>query len=234
MRIVRRVETWFPSGESKMGSGFFIREGHVLTCAHVVMDDSRIRAKRVRITNHLGTEHEGAIVKVVENLDLALLSDPSERGKAPRIGDDSPRLGEHVVFAGQPAGVARLSIFPGTISAVGPGLLKGSVPDWIQIAGMVNSGNSGGPLVRADGSEVVGVIAAKNVPLLREIDALIADTEKIPQFPREVALGRIDVSGFVNTTIQVIHQLASVLRLVQVGTGWAVPIRHARSSGLLE
>ena len=92
----------------------------------------------------------------------------------------------------------------------------------VQIAGMINNGNSGGPLLDANGA-ILGVITAKYVPLLREIDRLRQDLEKIPQFPRDVAIGQIDFSAFVNLTIKSMWQIAAVLRLVQVGTGWVVP-----------
>jgi hypothetical protein len=70
------------------------------------------------------------------------------------------------------------------------------------------------------------MVTAKYVPLLQEIDRLTLALAAIPQFPRDVVIGTIDFSAFVNVTIKSMWQLGAVLRLVQVGTGWAVPAKY--------
>jgi hypothetical protein len=105
----------------------------------------------------------------------------------------------------------------------------------IQLAGMINVGNSGGPVLQADTQQVVGVITAKNVPLLQEIDRLSAFLDAVPQVPTgNVGISGIDFGRFFNLTIQSTYQLAAVLRLVQVGTGWAIPVTHISEQKLLE
>ena len=94
----------------------------------------------------------------------------------------------------------------------------------IQINGMINAGNSGGPLLNSHG-EVIGVITAKFVPLLVEVDKLLEILKQIPQFPSEVVIGQIDFSKFVNLMIQALSTISGSLRLVQVGTGYAVPTK---------
>jgi S1-C subfamily serine protease len=111
------------------------------------------------------------------------------------------------------------------VSAVGQGLIAYPRCDIIQVAGMINNGNSGGPLLDSTGV-LLGVITAKYVPLLQEVDKLRKDLESIPQFARGVVIDKIDFSAFVNLTIKAMWQLAAVLRLVQVGTGWAVPTKY--------
>jgi S1-C subfamily serine protease len=101
----------------------------------------------------------------------------------------------------------------------------------IQIAGMINNGNSGGPLIDVVSRAVVGMVTAKYVPLLMEIEQLARGLKEIPQFPSSVGLGDIDFAKFVNLTVQSMWQLAAVLRLVQVGTGWAVPARYFPRKG---
>jgi hypothetical protein len=135
-----------------------------------------------------------------------------------------PSEGEQIIFAGSPQGVNRSSVFPGMVSAVGANLVTAPKCEVIQLAGMINNGNSGGPVLDVNGM-VLGVITAKYVPLLREIDKLTTELQQIPQFPSNVGLGGVDFSAFVNVTIKAIWQTAAVLRLVQVGTGWAVPAK---------
>jgi S1-C subfamily serine protease len=222
MRIVRSLEAHFANGPSKTGSGFIApARGRLLTCAHVVTDDQGRRAGRILVRTREGGRYEARVLTADESVDLACI-ETDEPVEVPRDRGALPEVGEQVVFAGLPQGVARLSAFPGMVSAVGAGLLRRPACDLIQIAGMINNGNSGGPLLDAEGA-VLGVITAKYVPLLMEIDKLSRNLAEIPQFPSEVGIGRVDFSAFVNSTIIWTRQLAEVLRLVQVGTGWAVP-----------
>lgn len=222
MRIVRSLEVHFGSGPSKTGSAFLAPvAGTLLTCAHVVLNDQGQRADRVVVKAPTGERYETKVAAVEGSVDLACV-EANENTEPTAIRLEMPEVGEQVIFAGSPQGVSRSSVFPGMVSAVGQGLTSFPRCDLIQLAGMINNGNSGGPLLDANGA-VLGVVTAKYVPLLREIDSLRQDLEKIPQFPRDVAIGQIDFSAFVNLTIKSMWQISAVLRLVQVGTGWAVP-----------
>ena len=228
--MVRMIEAIFPSGPSKSASAFLAPAADpLITCAHIVANEQGQRASRVFVSGNGIKRYEAELVSVDESYDLASLK--IGEGKQPSKGSSElPEVGEQVIFAGQPAGVAKLSVFPGMTSAAGPGLLSKPSCDLIQIAGMVNNGNSGGPLVNAEG-KILGVITAKYVPLLREIDQLTAHLANIPQFPRDVVLGQVDFSAFVNVTIKSMWQLGAVLRLVQVGIGWAVPAKYLSKVG---
>jgi len=128
-----------------------------------------------------------------------------------------------LVFAGLPVGVTGPSVFFGILSARGKGLITQPKCELLQINGMINLGNSGGPVFKSGSKSVIGVVTAKFVPLLREIDKLNEILKSIPQFPSEVAVGQIDFSKFVNLMIQALRSISGSLRLVQVGTGYAVP-----------
>lgn len=230
IRIVRGLQVSFLTGEEKFGSAFLApATGRLLTCAHVVLNDQGQRASKVRVTCPDRANYETVIDQVNSDYDLATLH-TNEDKRLPVGCKSLPELGDLLIFAGSPQGVRVSSIFPGMVSAVGAGLLSRPRCDLIQIAGMINNGNSGGPLLNEAG-EVVGIITSKYVPLLIEIDKLRNELEKIPQFPSEVAVGSIDFAKFVNMTIQSISQLSAVLRLVQVGTGWAVPVQYFNSVG---
>jgi len=224
MRIVRSLEIQFATGPSKSGSAFLAPvSGKLLTCAHVVIDDQRRHANRIFVRAPGGASYKARVLAVDESVDLACI-EASETEAPSNARDDLPEVGEQIVFAGSPQGVVRSSVFPGMVSAVGPGLISFPRCEVVQVAGMINNGNSGGPLLDSNGA-ILGVITAKYVPLLQEIDKLRQDLEKIPQFPRDVAIGQIDFSAFVNLTIKSMWQMAAVLRHVQVGTGWAVPTK---------
>ncbi len=234
LRIARRLEVEFPGGPAGSGSGFRAGpRGRIITCHHVVVNEQGQRARTIRVLDSAGRRHDATIALLDERHDLAALNCPDDTD-APRLGgDELPVPGEALVFAGQPDGVRRLSAFPGMVSQSGPELGPRGRCDHIQIAGMINNGNSGGPLLRADTCEVLGVVTAKYVPLLQEIEEMRTTLKSVPQFPSSVDVGGIDFSRFVNSNVAALTQLASVLRLVQVGTGWAVPVKYLRESSMV-
>jgi len=144
---------------SSTGTGVVIvDDGTILTNLHVVQG-----AKRIRVTFHEGLETEAAVVGVRAEHDLAVL-------KAAKIPDDlfpatmrstaDLRIGDEVVAVGFPFGIG-----PSASSGVVSGLkreyrtLSGArlLTNLIQFDAAANPGNSGGPLVTADG-EVVGIV----------------------------------------------------------------------------
>ena len=159
-----------------------------------------------------------------EKFDLARLEAAAETDSCDS-DIDLPEPGAPLVFAGLPQGLSVPSVFPGMVSAIGVGLVRAPKCELIQIAGMVNNGNSGGPLLHSETGRVLGVVTAKYVPLLEAIDRMVDSLEAIPQFPSEVEVQKIDFGRFVNMTVRGLWQVAAVLRLVQVGTGWAVPAK---------
>lgn len=218
LRIIRNVKATFSDGSQKIGSGFVgLDSNTVITCAHVVSEIGQ------SLTELRVGSYEASILDIFPDKDLAILR--CSDAETCKIGDSSGLVvGNQVIFAGIPSGVNVPSVFYGIISARGEALVEFPRCELIQINGMINSGNSGGPIFKAGSTEVVGVITAKFVPLLKEIDNLRNILKRIPQFLSEVAVGQIDFSKFVNLTMQALRSISGSLRLVQVGTGYAVPI----------
>lgn len=231
MRIVRTVQVDFPSGPPRTASAFALRAGRLITCAHVVRNESGQAANRVLVRWSGGTQYEAKVSSISDTYDLACLESSAER-EAIDVDTALPIPGRPVVFAGQPQGVAVPSAFPGMVSVVGDGLIRAPRCELIQVAGMINNGNSGGPLLDAATGRLLGVITAKYVPLLQEIDKMVRAFEQIPQFPSSVGVQGIDFAKFVNLMVQSLWQLGAVLRLVQVGTGWAVPAKYFAQVGV--
>jgi serine protease Do len=133
------------------GSGFFVsEEGHVLTNAHVVVDCSEVYVDGVR----------AMLVDTSSDFDLALLQTSDLQAKSVAVfSASSAMLNSDVTTVGYPyAGLlGGMNVTRGAISS-----LKGLAGDdkTFQITAPVQSGNSGGPVLAADG-EVVGVIVSK-------------------------------------------------------------------------
>ncbi len=143
-----------------IGSGVVIVDsGIILTNMHVVAG-----ADRILVEFEDGFETEASVIGVRPEHDLAVL-------KAAKIPDDLPAatlrstadlaVGDEVVAVGFPFGIG-----PSVSAGVVSGLRREyharggkSLTNLIQFDAAVNPGNSGGPLVTADG-EVVGIVTA--------------------------------------------------------------------------
>lgn len=230
IRIVRSLEVHFPTGPQQSGSAFLAPAANrLLTCAHVVINEDGQLANRIVVISPSGTRYESTNLSVDRAQDLASIevSETEAPSTAQKI---LPEIGDEVIFAGLPRGVKRPSVFPGMISAVGANLISQPRGEMIQIAGMINNGNSGGPLLDSEGA-VVGMITAKYVPLLIEIDKLRDTIKGAPDVPGGVYIMGVDFGKFFGFTMQSLEQLAAVLRLVQVGTGWAIPAKFFSKVG---
>ena len=233
-RIFRHVKATFADGSRNEASGFVaVEPGLVVTCAHVVSKDDGTRATHIQVLDTSGRCFDATLREVEASVDLATLQTADTDRPGVLSTDELPSLGENLIYAGQPIGTSRAGIFSGIVSVTGPGLLTNPPCDLIQINGMINNGNSGGPVLVAGETRIIGTVTAKYVPLLQEIDRLRDVLKDIPQIPRDVGIGQIDFAGFFNLTIRSLHRVSAVLRLVQVGTGWAVPARYLGERRLL-
>ncbi len=153
------------------GSGFIYKlddkYAYIMTNHHVVSGGN----KWTIITN-TDEEIEGKVLGSDEYLDLAVIRvDKKSYMSAATIGNDSNiKLGDTVFTIGSPVGYEyRGTVTNGIISGLNR-LVEVSVNsvniDWvmevIQTNAAVNPGNSGGPLINANG-EVIGVISMKFV-----------------------------------------------------------------------
>jgi serine protease Do len=154
------------------GSGFVISsDGYVLTCAHVVtgVNDATIWVEGVR--------YPCRVLNSNTNLDLALLKVDGDHPPFHPMRLESGKdysLGESVYTMGFP-----LVDVLGTSPRLNNGLISAKVgmsddTNFVQVSVPIQPGNSGGPLLNADG-QVIGVVSSTLNPmgiLLRTGNAL--------------------------------------------------------------
>ena len=135
-----------------LGSGFIISsDGYILTNAHVVDDADKIT---VRLPDQ--QEYAAKVVGKDKRTDIALIKIDAKNLPIAPIGDsDKIQVGEWVLAIGEPFGLDH-SATHGIVSALGRDLPDESYVPFIQTDAPVNPGNSGGPLIGANG-KVIGI-----------------------------------------------------------------------------
>lgn len=144
-----------------LGSGFIISsDGYILTNDHVAGNATKIS---VTLTN--GETVEAKLIGSDRNSDVALLKiDKSDLTYAQLGNSDDVIIGEWVIALGNPFGLFEINDKPtvtvGVVSATDMKINASDAnrvyKDMIQTDASINSGNSGGPLLNADG-EVIGM-----------------------------------------------------------------------------
>jgi len=144
----------------ELGSGYIISpDGYILTNDHVAGNATKIS---VTMTN--GETIEAKLIGSDKNSDVALLKIDKSNLEYVKLGNsDDVIIGEWVIALGNPFGLFEINDKPTvTVGVVSAKDMKVNAEgnrvykDMIQTDASINAGNSGGPLVNAEG-EVIGM-----------------------------------------------------------------------------
>jgi len=214
-------------------SGYIVTNAHVVACAkriEVVLPGSAIDVSPIRsLADGRGRALEARVVGVAREVDLALLQVDATGLPALPIADyDALRQGDLVFAFGSPEGL-RNSVSMGVVSA------GARQPDadhpmvYIQTDAPINHGNSGGPLVNANG-ELVGI----NTFIVSESGGSVGLGFAIPSTIVSVASQQLRRFGHlhqgeIGANLQTINpDLARGLGLKQ---DWGVIVSDVKSGG---
>ena len=168
-----KVNTFFGGTSTSEGSGSGIivsSDGYILTNNHVVNSTSsssyyeitEATSVKVKLYND-ETEYEAKIIGSDIQTDLAVIKIDKTGLTAAKLGDsDAVQVGEFAMAIGNPLGL-QSSISGGIVSAKNREVHDsetGVTYNLIQTDAAINSGNSGGALVNADGN-VIGINTLK-------------------------------------------------------------------------
>ena len=161
-----------------LGSGFFVdASGLLVTNAHVIEGSSRLYVYVLDREIYVAPE----VVAVDADADLAVLRIPHPSADPLTLAADPTPEGTEVIAVGYPRITDILNmgftLHATSIPAMVSGLVQGQsrtnrrAIDFLQTTGLLNFGNSGGPLVRSDSGEVVAMVVTTVPYLERARDA---------------------------------------------------------------
>ncbi|HEX3365777.1 serine protease [Phenylobacterium sp.] len=186
------------------GSGFlYQKKGILLTCDHVVTGGATVLCKFTDDDKYIPAK---VALQDTEH-DLAILKLDTDREPLVKAPTSKPVMaGMPVLFSGYPLSLEALTTHQGILSAITEDQI--GVTTYL-IDGTVNSGNSGCPLMNADG-EIIGVVNAKR----RERSDLLSKVESM-------AMGAVSLHG-----IDLVEIYQALISNVQLGIGYAVPASY--------
>jgi len=223
--------TWQIQSDKSYGSGFsFIKEDIVVTNHHVI-EPSQLNPL-IPIFGYtedrLKVELELVDFSPKEKNDWAILR---IKGKLPEnrivlAPESAPKYdrGQRIIFSGFPHGISHLLTNEAHIS--------GKIDnEKFYINGMINGGNSGGPIINADTGKVIGIITQRRFlgfelqKTLNEIKRLQNYCEQLKKGSGGVNIMGIDFVGFaglISSSLDVVSKVVVVNANSGIGIGFSI------------
>jgi S1-C subfamily serine protease len=198
------------------GTGFIVSaDGYLITAQHVVGD----LPEPIPIVMPDGKVKKAKVIMRSKERDFAILK--MDAGNFPFLNFgklDEIKEGDDLIFIGHAFGQAQASTTKGIASWIGQTDFGGERLNAVQLNAVVNSGNSGGPLINPKTGHVVGIIKAKHGKL----------TPYLQQLKDGQIVMRGDVGGGGFTLSQFVKDVSALLDShLQLGIGYAVSSEYA-------
>ena len=224
--------TWQIQSGNSIGSGFsFIREDIVVTNHHVIEPSKMNPSIPILGCTENGIQVALELIKSSPKYknDWAILKIRGElpNGRNVLTPDSSPRYerGQRIIFSGFPHGIPHLLTQEAHIS--------GKIDDnKFYINGMVNGGNSGGPIINTETGKTIGIVTQRrfsgNLQLqktLDEIRQLQSHCKQLMQGGGAVVIMGIDFAGFANlisSSLDVVSQVITANANAGIGIGFSI------------
>lgn len=152
VEILRQFMVVIYSGRHGAGAGILVDEGLVLTNAHVVHHN-----RKLRVVLDDDREYAGQLIAQNPEIDLALLRIPKNGYQTAVFSSNLPRPGEIVFAYGHPWGMRNI-LTAGVLSSITSAKTPNRQVTLLRSDLQLAPGNSGGPLLNAAG-EVIGLNA---------------------------------------------------------------------------
>ncbi|PHR96488.1 MAG: hypothetical protein COA78_28755 [Blastopirellula sp.] len=205
--------------QSGIGTGFFIRsDGLVATNLHVI---GQSRPIKVHLSDGKILEVESVFASD-STMDLAILKVKAKDTPALTIGDSSSTTkGEPIVVIGNPRGLKH-SVVSGVLS----GTRTIASREMLQLAIPIEPGNSGGPVINAEG-EVIGIVTMKSTVTdnlgfavtINDLKPLLKSPNTVPM-SRWLTIGSLNPSRWETLFGASWKQRAGQIQVQQAGSGF--------------